>query len=208
MAPLTAGSSTAPDLRRLGSVPSFDHTDGRTRVQDERLDVVQESGDWVGFRSHDRRADPHPGARRIGGILSVADVVAAVAFGARAALVGRAYLYGLMAGGERGVERAGGLLRKELVRTMQLLGVSNVADLAPDGVRASRPLMHVRLGRGCDGRVRDQPAVSTTPGIRLHLRPTRRGRGSVRPTGVVRADAIGIRVPIEGAGALRACEIA
>lgn len=70
-----------------------------------------------------------------GGILSGADIVAAVAFGARAALVGRAYLYGLMAGGERGVERACELLRKELVRTMQLLGVPNVADLSPNRVR-------------------------------------------------------------------------
>ncbi len=70
-----------------------------------------------------------------GGILSGADIVAAVASGARAALVGRAYLYGLMAGGERGVERAGELLRGELVRTMQLLGVRGVADLGPERVR-------------------------------------------------------------------------
>ena len=65
-----------------------------------------------------------------GGILNGADVVAAVAMGARAACVGRAYLYGLMAGGERGVARAGELLRKETVRTMQLLGAPNVAGLA------------------------------------------------------------------------------
>ncbi len=70
-----------------------------------------------------------------GGILTGADVVAAVAMGARACLVGRAYLYGLMAGGERGVERAGELLRKETVRTMQLMGVRSVADLTPDRVR-------------------------------------------------------------------------
>jgi L-lactate dehydrogenase (cytochrome) len=70
-----------------------------------------------------------------GGILSGADVIAAVAFGARAALVGRAYLYGLMAGGERGVERAGDILRQEAVRTLQLLGVTSVADLGPDRVR-------------------------------------------------------------------------
>ena len=56
-------------------------------------------------------------------------MVAAVAMGARAVLVGRAYLYGLMAGGERGVERAGELLRKEAVRTMQLLGVRQIEDL-------------------------------------------------------------------------------
>jgi L-lactate dehydrogenase (cytochrome) len=70
-----------------------------------------------------------------GGILNGADVVAAVAMGARACLVGRAYLYGLMAGGERGVTRAGEMLSKELIRTMQLLGVRRVGDLSPDRVR-------------------------------------------------------------------------
>jgi L-lactate dehydrogenase (cytochrome) len=70
-----------------------------------------------------------------GGILTGGDVVAAVATGARACLVGRAYLYGLMAGGERGVQRSADILRKEIVRTLQLLGVSRVADLTPDRVR-------------------------------------------------------------------------
>ena len=74
-----------------------------------------------------------------GGIMSGADVIAAVAMGARAALVGRAYLYGLMAGGERGVARACTLLRKEAVRTMQLLGVASVAELGPERVRI-RPM--------------------------------------------------------------------
>jgi L-lactate dehydrogenase (cytochrome) len=69
-----------------------------------------------------------------GGIMNGADVVAAVAMGARACLVGRAYLYGLMAGGERGVQRAYDLLRKDIVRTMALIGVSRVADLTPDRV--------------------------------------------------------------------------
>jgi L-lactate dehydrogenase (cytochrome) len=70
-----------------------------------------------------------------GGVLSGSDMVAAVALGADAVLVGRAYLYGLMAGGERGVARAAELLRKEAVRTMQLLGVSRVADLDGSSVR-------------------------------------------------------------------------
>jgi L-lactate dehydrogenase (cytochrome) len=70
-----------------------------------------------------------------GGILDGADVVAAVAFGARACLIGRAYLYGLMAGGERGVQRAVDILAREIVRTMQLLGVASVAELTPDRVR-------------------------------------------------------------------------
>jgi L-lactate dehydrogenase (cytochrome) len=70
-----------------------------------------------------------------GGILDGADVVAAVAMGARACLVGRAYLYGLMAGGERGVQRAADLLAAEVARTMQLLGVPSVDELTPDRVR-------------------------------------------------------------------------
>jgi L-lactate dehydrogenase (cytochrome) len=70
-----------------------------------------------------------------GGIMDGADVVAAVAFGARACLVGRAYLYGLMAGGERGVQRAADILTREMTRTMQLLGVASVAELTPERVR-------------------------------------------------------------------------
>jgi L-lactate dehydrogenase (cytochrome) len=70
-----------------------------------------------------------------GGILDGADVVAAVAFGARACLVGRAYLYGLMAGGEKGVQRVADLLGAEIRRTMQLLGVTSTAELTPDRVR-------------------------------------------------------------------------
>jgi L-lactate dehydrogenase (cytochrome) len=64
-----------------------------------------------------------------GGIMGGADVVGAIAMGARCCLVGRAYLYGLMAGGERGVQRATDLLRQEIVRTMALLGVDSVSDL-------------------------------------------------------------------------------
>ncbi|MFC8096336.1 alpha-hydroxy-acid oxidizing protein [Streptomyces sp. NPDC057301] len=69
-----------------------------------------------------------------GGILSGADIVAAIARGADACLVGRAYLYGLMAGGERGVRRAVDILRTEIVRTMQLLGVRSTAELRPTHV--------------------------------------------------------------------------
>jgi L-lactate dehydrogenase (cytochrome) len=70
-----------------------------------------------------------------GGVLSGADVVAAVALGARAVLVGRAYLYGLMAAGERGVDRVGALLRAETIRTMQLLGVSMIAETSSEHAR-------------------------------------------------------------------------
>ncbi|RSN64864.1 alpha-hydroxy-acid oxidizing enzyme [Amycolatopsis sp. WAC 04182] len=65
------------------------------------------------------------------GILSGGDIVAAIARGADAVLIGRAFLYGLMAGGERGVQRCVDILRAEMVRTMQLLGVRTLADLKP-----------------------------------------------------------------------------
>ena len=70
-----------------------------------------------------------------GGIRSGGDVVAALAFGARAALIGRAYLFGLMAGGERGVQRAVDILTTEITQTMTLLGTTSVADLRPEHVR-------------------------------------------------------------------------
>jgi L-lactate dehydrogenase (cytochrome) len=68
------------------------------------------------------------------GIMTGADV-AAVALGARTALVGRAYLYGLMAGGERGVDRAADILSAEVRRTMQLLGVRSIGELGPQHVQ-------------------------------------------------------------------------
>jgi L-lactate dehydrogenase (cytochrome) len=68
------------------------------------------------------------------GIMSGADIVAAVALGARFTLVGRAYLYGLMAGGRAGVDRAIEILRAELERTMRLLGVTSLEELEPTHV--------------------------------------------------------------------------
>jgi L-lactate dehydrogenase (cytochrome) len=65
------------------------------------------------------------------GIFSGGDIVAAMAMGADLCLVGRAYLYGLMAGGQRGVQRAVDILRTDIVRTMQFLGVRSFADLKP-----------------------------------------------------------------------------
>jgi L-lactate dehydrogenase (cytochrome) len=70
-----------------------------------------------------------------GGVMSGADIIAAVAHGARACLVGRAYLYGLMAGGEAGVQRAAEILQRDVARTMQLLGVTRVNELTPASVR-------------------------------------------------------------------------
>jgi L-lactate dehydrogenase (cytochrome) len=65
------------------------------------------------------------------GIMSGADIVASLALGAKFTLVGRAYLYGLMAGGREGVDRMIYILRDQIERTMQLLGVASVEELTP-----------------------------------------------------------------------------
>lgn len=70
-----------------------------------------------------------------GGVMGGGDVIAGIAAGADAVFVGRAYLYGLMAGGYLGVRRALEILRSEMIRTMQLLGVSRIADLGPQHIR-------------------------------------------------------------------------
>jgi len=70
-----------------------------------------------------------------GGIMNGADIVAAVALGADAAFIGRAYLYGIMAGGEDGVQRATDIITADIVRTMKLLGVTSLDQLTPDHVR-------------------------------------------------------------------------
>src|ERR1700761_3825396 len=74
------------------------------------------------------------------GIMHGADIVASVALGASFTLVGRAYLYGLMAGGRAGVDRAIDILRGQVIRTMKLLEVANVAELNPGHVTQLRRL--------------------------------------------------------------------
>ena len=69
------------------------------------------------------------------GIMHGADVVAALASGAKFTWIGRAYLYGLMAGGKPGVDRTLEILRTQISRTMKLLGARTVAELNPDHVR-------------------------------------------------------------------------
>ena len=68
------------------------------------------------------------------GIMNGADIVASIALGARFTLVGRAYLYGLMAGGQAGVDRAIAILAEQITRTMKLLGARSVAELEPSHV--------------------------------------------------------------------------
>ena len=73
-----------------------------------------------------------------GGVRRGADVAKALALGARACAIGRAYLYGIGAGGEQGVDRALELLHIELRRALALLGCARVGGLGPEHVRRRR----------------------------------------------------------------------
>lgn len=71
-----------------------------------------------------------------GGIRRGSDVAKALCLGARAVLVGRAYAYGLGAGGEDGVTKAIQILRADLVRTLKLLGCASVTQLDTSYIEA------------------------------------------------------------------------
>jgi L-lactate dehydrogenase (cytochrome) len=129
------GILTADDARRVvdlgaDAVIVSSHGSRQLDLSPTPLEVLPEIVDAVG---------DHAEVFLDSGILTGADVVAAVAMGARACLVARAYCYGLMAGGQRGVQRAADVLQAEIVRTMALLGVSAVRDLTPDRVRLRPP---------------------------------------------------------------------
>ncbi len=67
------------------------------------------------------------------GIRHGADIAVALALGADACAIGRAYLYGLMAGGEPGVDKVIDILADQFVRTLHLMGISSVAELRASG---------------------------------------------------------------------------
>jgi L-lactate dehydrogenase (cytochrome) len=146
-------AATVADVQRLrASWPGALVVKGVQGVEDARA-VVDAGADAVVVSNHGgRQLDRSPTpleqlpavARAVGdraevyvdgGVLDGADVVAAVALGARACLVGRAYLYGLMAGGQRGVAKAVEILTGEITRTLQLIGVNSVDELKPSHVR-------------------------------------------------------------------------
>jgi L-lactate dehydrogenase (cytochrome) len=127
-------------------VKGVQNVDDAVRVVDAGADAVVLSNH--GGRQLDRAPVPlelvEPTVQALGdraevlvdtGITHGADVLAAVALGARGALIGRAYLYGLMAGGRLGVEKAVTILAGEIVRTLQLIGVGSVDELRPEHVR-------------------------------------------------------------------------
>ena len=117
---------------------------------DDAVEVVSAGADAVAVSNHggrqlDRAATPLELLPSVvdavgdmaevyldGGVRSGADVAAAIALGARAAFVGRPYLYALMAGGEAGVNHLAKLLRDDYVRTLKLLGVTSTGELDRD----------------------------------------------------------------------------
>src|SRR4029079_11236417 len=102
------------------------------------------------------------------GIMNGADIVAAIALGARFTLVGRAYLYGLMAGGRAGVDRAIEILSGEIVRTMRLLGARSLEELGPQHVTQLE-----RLVPRCAGSPRHPPGGRRGPLKAGRRSPTR-----------------------------------
>ena len=69
------------------------------------------------------------------GIMHGQDIIAAIAKGAKFTMVGRAYLYGLMAGGREGVDKMISILSSEMTRTMKLLGARSLDELEPGHVK-------------------------------------------------------------------------
>ena len=69
------------------------------------------------------------------GIMSGADIVAAIALGADFTYIGKAYLYGLMAGGQEGVERCLSIIESQIIRTMKLLGAKDLRELTPKHIK-------------------------------------------------------------------------
>jgi L-lactate dehydrogenase (cytochrome) len=110
-----------------------------------------------------------------GGIRRGADTIAAVAFGARACLVGHAYLYGLMAGGQAGVTRALDILGADRRRILALFGTPTLARLrrgADDDVTASNlDLLRSHLERRGAGLDDERVGVGMAMHSRSHARP-------------------------------------
>jgi L-lactate dehydrogenase (cytochrome) len=88
------------------------------------IDLLPQVRDAVG---------PDPAVLVDSGVRHGADIATAVALGADAAAIGRAYLYGLMTAGEPGVDKALGLLAAQYRRTLQLLGITSAAELRKHG---------------------------------------------------------------------------
>jgi L-lactate dehydrogenase (cytochrome) len=140
-------SVTIPDLGWLRSVWTGSIVVKGVQRVDDAVEIAAAGADGIAVSNHggrqlDRAATPldllGPVVDAVGdttevyldgGVRSGADVAAAVALGARAAFIGRPYLYALMAGGEDGVDHLATLVRADYLRTLRLLGVAGTADL-------------------------------------------------------------------------------
>jgi len=78
------------------------------------------------------------------GIMHGADIIAAIAKGAKFTMIGRAYLYGLMAGGREGVDKTIEILEGQMIRTMKLLGARSLDELEPGHVKILERLSEKR----------------------------------------------------------------
>lgn len=67
--------------------------------------------------------------------MSGLDALGAIALGAKAVFIGRAYLYGAMANGEAGVEQVIELMRREFINGMALSGARTIEEVAKNGAR-------------------------------------------------------------------------
>ncbi|TPW78309.1 alpha-hydroxy acid oxidase [Schumannella sp. 10F1B-5-1] len=116
------------------------------------------------------------------GVRTGADVVAAIALGAKFVLLGRAYLYALMAGGEAGVDRAVQILRAEIRTTMALLGVTSIDELRPEHVtlvsRYTRLASTASESASTPAPLAEPSATSTTSTITTSARPRARKAGT------------------------------
>jgi L-lactate dehydrogenase (cytochrome) len=145
------GIQSASDARRavdcgVGAVIVSNHGGRQLDHAPATLDVLPEIVEAVGDRAE---VLVDSGVRR------GSDVVKALALGARACLVGRAYLYGLAAGGEAGVDRALALLRAEIERVLALVGCASPADLDASWLRPAGSALRTpttRPGRRGGGR--------------------------------------------------------
>ena len=70
-----------------------------------------------------------------GGVMSGQDAYAAIALGAKAVFIGRAYLYGIMAGGQRGVEKVIEIMKRDFINTMALTGSRNISEIQEAGAK-------------------------------------------------------------------------
>jgi L-lactate dehydrogenase (cytochrome) len=128
---LVKGVLTAEDARRAvaagaTAIAVSNHGGRQLDSTPAPVEVLSEIVDAVGDRAE---------VILDGGVRRGVHVLKALALGAKACMIGRAYLYGLGAGGEPGVARAIEILRTELERDMALLGVRRVSEITPEHIR-------------------------------------------------------------------------